>query len=108
MVAHHLISVAAWPYALLAGPTTPGNSHWFLLVFLAYECSTPFVLLRGIIDRLFGKGALYAANAAQPYTERDVHSQASAGDDHSDQDLSLFVDCDDPTTGLIPPPPPGA
>eukprot|EP00908_Phaeocystis_cordata_P025207 Transcript_7655.p1 GENE.Transcript_7655~~Transcript_7655.p1 ORF type:complete len:301 (+),score=77.48 Transcript_7655:48-950(+) len=58
IIAHHFIAVMMWPYALLTLPVT----HWFLLVFLAYECSTPFVVLRDIIDQIYGRGVMYLVN----------------------------------------------
>ena len=54
-----VLSIALWPYGLASG-----TGHFYMLVWLSYEISTPFLQLRWMIQEVCGKGVLYILNGA--------------------------------------------
>eukprot|EP00511_Aplanochytrium_stocchinoi_P005447 CAMPEP_0204843672 /NCGR_PEP_ID=MMETSP1346-20131115/48118_1 /ASSEMBLY_ACC=CAM_ASM_000771 /TAXON_ID=215587 /ORGANISM="Aplanochytrium stocchinoi, Strain GSBS06" /LENGTH=255 /DNA_ID=CAMNT_0051982857 /DNA_START=510 /DNA_END=1277 /DNA_ORIENTATION=- len=50
MVIHHILSIILFPLA-----TVYNTGHWWLLLFLSYEASTPFLCFKHLIERFLGK-----------------------------------------------------
>ena len=59
MLLHHVLSLILFP-ASLARVT----GHWFLLVFLSYELSSPFIYFRWFSQRILGKGTVWTVSSA--------------------------------------------
>lgn len=58
MCLHHVLSLILFPASLASG-----TGHWFLLFFISYELSSPFIYFRWFAQRIIGKGTVWTMSS---------------------------------------------